>query len=187
MTVKAYPDTPVTTGLIQFDAQGISQDAYWDIISTYLFITPSFPSASTFSFAIYSTASFYISLFAINRTTGDVDTLLRPLTSVLDQQDVKFVSSATTFPTFQEAFSSVPAFQDTDIGSFQIGNRLLPVSSWKDNNTLVALVDVLRGVANAGGGILDVTVRPSLKVAGYPDNAVLPAWRDTLHSVFITL
>jgi len=49
------------------------------------------------------------------------------------------------------------------------------------------LVNVLRGVANAGGGILDVTVRPGLEVAGSPNNAVLPAWRDALHSLFVTL
>lgn len=185
--MKAYPDTHVTAGSIQFDSQGISQDAYWDIISTYLSITPAFPSANIFSFAIYSNASFFMPLFAVNRTASDVSTILRPLTSAIEQQGFRNSTSATTFPTFLEAFSSVPAFQDTDIGVFQIGNRLLPASLWKDNSTVAALVNVLRGVANAGGGILDVTVRPGLEVAGSPNNAVLPAWRDALHSLFVTL
>ena len=187
ITVKAYPDAPVTAKILQFSSQGISQDTYWNIISTYLSITPSFPPANTFAFAIFSNASFYVPMFAVNRTTTDIDNLLRPLTSALDQQGIKFVTSATTFPTYLEAFSSVAIFQNSPVGTFQIGNRLLPVSLWKDNSSLATLVDVLRGVADNGGGLLDVTVQPSLAVAGYPDNAVLPAWRDTLHSVFVTL
>lgn len=186
MTIKAFPDLPVTVGLLSFASDGLTQDVYWDIISTYIASSPQIADAKAFAFSTFSAAGFSLTpLFAVDSTEDQARGLISPLVKKLDAHGVQYLSSVKTFPTYSEAFSSVPAFQYEyqDISNFQLGNRLLPKSLWESNSTFNELVAALRSVADAGGALLDVATHPTLEVAGFPENAVLPAWRNSFHSM----
>lgn len=150
-------------------------------------ISTSFPSNKIFTFAIYSNSSFFMPVFGVNRTVQDVTNVFQPLTAALGVQNITNSTSLQTFPTFLDAFNSEATFQNSAVAAFQIGNRLIPTSFFNGNSSVTQLVNVIRSLADSGAGLLDVTVSPTLQVAGNPNNAVLPAWRENLHIVFVTL
>ncbi|KAJ6545271.1 hypothetical protein B0H19DRAFT_1238223 [Mycena capillaripes] len=89
---------------------------------------------------------------------------LLPLLGRLDTHDIKYATSLRTHPRFWNASRSTATLDDYGVGLWHFGGRLLPAS-----------LDTIED----DGIAFDVAVHPSLAVAGNPDNAVLPAWRET--------
>ncbi|KAG9218411.1 hypothetical protein CCMSSC00406_0007988 [Pleurotus cornucopiae] len=179
VTIKAYPDVPVTIASLAFATQGISQDTFWKAIAAYQRNTPRLTDAKVFSFAVYSLAGFSLDpVFAPGLTVDEVNALLKPFIDDLNELGIQYMHSVSNHPGYLAAFSSVPAFQGAEIANFQIGNRLLPRRLWEDESSFEDLMNTLKSIANQGGALLDIAVRPTLEVAGYPDNAILPAWRN---------
>ncbi|KAK7441353.1 hypothetical protein VKT23_016600 [Stygiomarasmius scandens] len=190
VTVKAHTDAPSTVALIRFTSEGISQDDYWKAVTSYLEITSRITDFKAFGFATYSAADFFLTpLFAFNRTVEEVKEILHPFTNGLKDLKIQYMYTVNQFPTYADAFKSVPAFDvaNTDIANFQIGSRILPASIFDNNASLLELKKIVHNVADAGGAILDITVKPSLEAGGYPNNAVLPAWRNALKSMGVIL
>ncbi|KIK60261.1 hypothetical protein GYMLUDRAFT_1000244 [Collybiopsis luxurians FD-317 M1] len=186
VTVKAHPDLPITVALLSFSAGGTSKKNYWKAISAFQADTPHFIAARASAFITFSASGFNLTpLFAVNSSVEQVKELLNPFMMTLDSLGIKSLSSIQSYPTYAEAFGSVPSFQteNQDIANFQLGNRLLPRYLWDNNVSLSRLMGVLNDIVDGGGTILDVMVSPTLQIAGYPNNAVLPAWRNAFHAV----
>ena len=70
------------------------------------------------------------------------------------------------------------------------GSRLFPRANWEDPTKLSQIVEAFRYVLDQGGSVTGVSVAGSplgegvTKRGEYPDNAVNPAWRETvLHAI----
>lgn len=179
-------DRPITVAILRFTPEGITQDAYWKGIASYLAHTPAFKAAKAMAFTVISPLEFVITpLFAVDRTVDEVKELLQPITSTLDNLNIEYLYLVNTYPTYAEAFASVPAFQlqNQDIANFQLANRLLPTSLWDDKKSAEEVLAALRAITDGGGFAMDVLAHPTLEVAGHPNNAVHPAWRDASHCV----
>lgn len=179
MTIKAHEDAPVTIATVEFTSEDLSADIFWAGINAYHASTPSYTLAGGFALAGYTTKWFRLAPLAFpNLTSTAVALLVQPLLTSLDVLDIKYQHSLVTYPGFLNASRSIASLEDYTVGTWHFGGRLLPGSLWKDPESFSRMTRVIRDIIEDGGISFDVAVRPSMQVAGNPDNAVLPAWRE---------
>ncbi|KAF7333170.1 Fad binding domain protein [Mycena venus] len=110
---------------------------------------------------------------------------------------INFTSEGISQDTYWQAIdayqASTPALTDARVWGYGtihyhniyaqpdmlVGSRLLPRSLWEDPEQLKSLQSTIRSIVEEGTTAVDFIQRPTLEVAGNPDNAVLPAWRNT--------
>ncbi|KAH9486298.1 FAD-linked oxidoreductase patO [Psilocybe cubensis] len=177
MTAKIFPDVHVTSAVITAPQGTISNDTFWDFISFYHTLVPSYVDAGAYAYAFYNVGYFQLwPLFVPNKTTEEVNDLVAPLTAKLAELGFNFTSSIDTYPTFKQAYDA--SFGAINTGEFQFGGRLIPRSTLLTNGT--ALTNTVRHIAEGGAAIIEVGIAPSEAVGGNPGNSVLPAWRDSV-------
>ncbi|KAF7343032.1 FAD binding domain protein [Mycena venus] len=180
VTLKAYKDVPVTVASVDFTSHNLSTETFWAGINAYHASTLSYTAAGGFALAGYTTTWFRLKPLALpGLTPSAAALLLQPLLTRLDTLGIEYTSSVTTHPGFLNASQSVGTLEDYGVGMWHFGGRLLPGSLWADPDAFRHMTSVIRDIIEDGGIAFDVAIRPSLEVAGNPDNAVLPAWRDT--------
>ncbi|THU90643.1 FAD binding domain protein [Dendrothele bispora CBS 962.96] len=181
VTVKAHQDLPVTVASLNFTSDGISQDLYWQAIDTYQTITPSLTDARIWAFAGYSNSTFSLyPVYGVNKTVAEVMALLRPLLNTLDSMGINYTTGADTYNTYLDAYNSGTIFKSATVGNIVFDSRLLPRSLWDNSEKLASLQKIIRGLVNQNRLIFDFTKSATLEVAGHPQNAVLPAWRNSI-------
>lgn len=184
MTVKAHKDAPLSFATIEFTSEGLLADTFWAGINTYHASTPAYTAAGGFAIATYTTEMFSLSpLVFPNLSSTDAALLIQPFLKTLDALKIKYTHSLVTHPGFLSASQSLASIS---VGTGQFGGRLLPGSLWKDPGSFARMTRVIRDIIEDGGSCFDVALHPSIEVAGNPNNAVLPAWRDA-ERLFITV
>ncbi|KAJ7098272.1 FAD binding domain protein [Mycena epipterygia] len=180
VTIKAHKDLPITVATIEFTSDNLSSDTFWAGINAFHASTPSYTAVGAFALAVYTTEFFQMKPLAFpNLTSSGVGELVQPLLSRLDSLGIKYDHSLVTHPGFLNTTRSIAELEDYVVGVWHFGGRLLPGSLWEDPKSFSRMTKVIRDIIEDGGIAFDVTVRPSLQVSGNPDNAVLPAWRET--------
>ncbi|KAJ7510641.1 hypothetical protein B0H11DRAFT_1701228 [Mycena galericulata] len=178
MTIKAHKDTPIVVATLEFTSEGISADTFWEGIDAYFFRTPLFTMQGAFGLATYTTDFFRLAPLAFpNGTSTAVARLLHPMLNWLDILHIKYKHTLVTYPGFLNASQSVASVVDYTVGTWHFGGRLFPISLWKPE-PYRRMRRVVRDIVENGGITFDVALRPSMEVAGNPNNAVLPAWRE---------
>jgi FAD/FMN-containing dehydrogenase len=117
-----------------------------------------------------------------NVTVSQLKEILTPLMDKLDELDIKYTSFFGQFDSYLAFFNAM--FAPIQVGIAQYGGRLIPRSVVENNGT--ALTDAYRFINEQGAQFIGVAANTSLARAGYPDNAVNPAWRDNLIDTVIT-
>ncbi|KAJ6467330.1 hypothetical protein C8R45DRAFT_1019750 [Mycena sanguinolenta] len=180
VTVKAFQDLPVTIASINFTSEGISQDTYWQAIDAYQASTPALTDAKVWGMAQYTAATFTLNpVFGVNKSSSEVTALIQPLLDTLDNLGVNYVSATNTYSGYLDAYNTLTFLKDFKVADILVGSRLLPRSLWEDLETLHSLQSTIRSILEGGTAVVDFILRPTLEVAGNPNNAVLPAWRNT--------
>lgn len=170
----------MTIASVDFTSDNLSPETFWAGINAYHASTPSYTAAGGFALASYTTTWFRLKPLALPRLTPSAAAqLLQPLLTRLDDLGIEYTSSVTTHPGFLNASHSVATLEDYGVGMWHFGGRLLPGSLWADPVSFSRMTRVIRDIIEDGGIAFDVAIRPSLEVAGNPDDAVLPGWRDT--------
>ncbi|KAJ6449463.1 hypothetical protein C8R45DRAFT_1044851 [Mycena sanguinolenta] len=168
VTVKAFQHLPVTIASINFTSEGISQDTYWKAIDAYEASTPALTDAKVWGMAQYTNMTFTLNpVFGVNKSSSEVTALIQPLFYTLDKLGVDDVTATKTYSGYLEAYNTLTFLKDFKVADILVGSRLLPRSLWEDPETLRRTAAV------------DFILRPTMEVAGNPNNAVLPAWRNT--------
>ncbi|KAL0564620.1 hypothetical protein V5O48_017423 [Marasmius crinis-equi] len=187
MTVKVHKDLPVTIASINFTADGLAQDKYWEAIDAYQGTTPNFTDARMFTLAQYTDDSFKLyPIFAPNKTTAETSALIQPFLNTLDRLGVNYTTAADMYDGYLPAYDSVGMWQEFPIAIGVTGSRILPRSLWEDQTKLSTLKKTIRGIVDGGGAAFDFSIRPTLATSGNPQNAVLPAWRNA-ERLFLTI
>ncbi|TFK32904.1 FAD binding domain protein [Crucibulum laeve] len=189
VTVKVFPDVPVVVGRLNFASFGISEDLYWDSISVFQDHTPVFTDGNSYAAAFYDKSTFTLSMFAVNNSRSGFLQLVKPITSRLNVIGISFNLSVSPFTDLRSAFLNL--FGDTQSRDIYASNsigvtttRLLP--RLQSTEIALKIKQLTRKLANAGGSVVDLPLRPTLKIAGNPENAVLPAWRNSERHFILT-
>ncbi|KAJ8085852.1 hypothetical protein PM082_004671 [Marasmius tenuissimus] len=177
VTIKAYEDHPSTLAFLNFTSDGIPPETYWDALQTYLALTPTLTAAQLVSSASLHGERFSLSpLFGFNKTSTEIANLINPFLKRLDNLGINYTHSITTYPTYLDAYRNLHDLGS--IGQFLLGGWLMPRSVWKDTGDFEAFTEAVRGILDDGGIAVTFAMRATREVAGDPENAVLPAWRE---------
>ncbi|KAL0064816.1 hypothetical protein AAF712_008213 [Marasmius tenuissimus] len=177
VTVKAHLDAHVSVGFLNFTVTTGTED-YWKAVHAYQAIIPNITDSKMSALATYSPPAFGITpIVALNKSESDIREVFQPLVQTLDALGVN--CSFTTFSkaTYLEGYKNA-GFPETPVGGQLNGGRLLPRSLWESEASFDALKNTIRGVIDSGAAAWEITLRPTLEVAGHPENAILPAWRE---------
>ncbi|KXH43236.1 long-chain-fatty-acid-CoA ligase [Colletotrichum nymphaeae SA-01] len=187
LTVRAYPDAYIGGATLAFSTAGVAKDDFWNFFKSWQDLLPSLTTAGgTAGYAVTKDAFFIAPITLPGWTKQQVSGLISPLVDRLDELGVQYMLEVTSEPTFLKHYSKhggpLPRGPYTIHHLF--GGRMIPRSIVEENST--ALVGAFRSIledtdAFLGFVALDVKQAPGREPVA--DNAVLPAWRDTLITV----
>jgi FAD/FMN-containing dehydrogenase len=184
VTIKAYPDFPVTTTTLAFSpSTTVSLANFWAGVRAYFnyFIPHSNAGIYSYIFGIpgpsptFSIAPF----FAPNKTSAQTLALLSPWLNDLAALNITLTPTFTTHPNFLSAWqANFP--QEGVGGAFIFGSRLFPRSNWLSKTSLDATFNAWKESIDAGGFCLTFNFAPRYYGPGSDPTSVNPAWRETV-------
>jgi hypothetical protein len=184
LTAKVHADMPTTGAYVNFTIAGISQDTFWEAIEAYHAKLPSIVDAGIMTFYFATDATFSMAISAPGVPISVVQTLLEHFTGTMARLNIKYFSVFDEFPGYHSMFKTIWEPLQVPAETTQEGSRLILRSTIEQNTS--EFIAVLRGLATDGLLIGGSSVNVSKAVTGDADNAVLPAWRDTLiHSILV--
>ena len=186
MTVKAHAEVPVSAANLTFTKTGsIATETFYEAVAAYhAQLLPPLVDAGAMSIATFSNTSFTVSpIIAPDIPAASLNDLLKPFTNTLGNLGIEYKLTLRQFPTFLSAYSAMQGH--IGVGFGQYGSRLIPRSVVLEDS--VGLTAAFRNITEDGGLLITVGLNVSKAVAGNVENAVLPAWRETLvHAVVVT-
>jgi hypothetical protein len=91
LTVKTYPDVPASTANLTFLTLGVSSEAFYDAVHTFLTKLPGITDAGATCIWLLTEDSFTLSpASAPNMTSQELQNLLQPVLDSLDQNNVPY-------------------------------------------------------------------------------------------------
>jgi hypothetical protein len=184
VTIRAHPAIPITQ--VSFTFTHSSSDTFWAGVKAYWkhFIT--YSDAGIYSyFFIFPPSPQHLfilqSFWAPNKTTEETAALLKPWLDDLAALNISVTPSYTTYPTPYPAIMAAFPLETVQSLNSILGSRLFPRSSWKDPAKSNQTFDAWSAARNSS---LYVSFNIRAPNVFGVDNAVLPAWRETvLHSI----
>ncbi|KAF9631087.1 putative fad fmn-containing isoamyl alcohol oxidase protein [Lasiodiplodia theobromae] len=185
MTAKLYEDIPVSGANISFASANITADSFWNAIEKWSEVISPLLDKGIVANSYAMNTSFAIApITAPGITADELSSLLQPYLSHLDSLGIQYQHSVVQFPGYLAQHDAMTPVQG--VGTTQGGSWIIPRAVVRERND--ELTAAFRSVANDGGIVVNLHLRPSKEVAGDVDNAVLPAWRDAdMASVIATL
>lgn len=177
VTYKVYKDVPVTGTKLDFSkSNGTTDASYWEAIDFWHSLVPNITDLGGYTFTIYGSDSFSMSpLLVPNRTLDEVLRLIQPFHDKLGSLGIEYSSTTESFPAYLGAWKALIGQEGAGEGA-HLTTRLL------SRNTLLEspqqLSKVVRKMTDDGAQLLEMTIGAKMSVAGNPDNAVNPAWRN---------
>ena len=187
MTVKAHPDSVTTVATISWTHDGGDKQVrkWWEAVTFFHSLTPGYTDAGAFSIDVYFPRTFSLTpWFGPGFTAEEANAQLAPLVGKLRELELQHTVNITEFrgylPAYNAAFGNVEV-----VGVVQMGGWMIPRSLVQNEPGRVQ--ETLKGIIDSGSLILEITTRPTLEIAGFPDNAVLPAWRDNQLNLVVAM
>lgn len=183
LIVKAHKDIPVSAANLTFSNEGITADTFYAGVAAYHASLAPIVDAGAMSISMVTNTSFLISpVTAPGIPKAQLKKLLEPLLSKFRKLGIKYTLTVRQFPGYLPEFTEMQFH--IQVGTAQYGGRLIRRSVIETKND--ALTAAVRNITEDGGSFIGVALNVSKAVAGDVDNAVLPAWRDTLLDVVIS-
>ncbi|OTA91975.1 hypothetical protein M434DRAFT_388087 [Hypoxylon sp. CO27-5] len=194
VVVKAYPKIKVTT-LTYVLATGptVTAEQFWAALRAFFdgFIT--YTDAGNYEyFRIQNLGNGQFSSdmgpwFAPGMSRAQLESLVVPLFAKFKALGVEVDPVYTEYDDFYDAWYASFPVEPWGSNAIRQASRLFPKSNWQDVAKLNATFDTIKSVVEEGGYIVAFNIAAAPKT-GYPDNAVNPAWRNTvMHAIMATL
>jgi len=117
LTSKAHPDTPTSGANLTFTSDGVSQDAYYEAITTWHSSLAEAVDAGTMSVWFFTNESFILSpMTGPDVTVDELKYFLKPLMDKLDELDIKYTSYFGQFGSYLEHFNTM--FAPIQVGTY---------------------------------------------------------------------
>ena len=204
VTFKVYPVMKATAVQFSFASNstaegGVSVEKFWGGVRAYFDYFIEHTEAGAYSyFSIVGTAPGeymfnMLPFFAPNMTQVETAELLKPWLD--DLKGLGIVMDPVYFPAdnFHDAWDAGFPLEAVGGSAAKTGGRLFPRKNWEDEGLLNATFDAIKYPVEEGGMFLGFNIAaPGLGRRGQggsgaavvPDNAVNPAWRETvLHAI----
>ncbi|KAF8242132.1 FAD/FMN-containing isoamyl alcohol oxidase MreA [Wilcoxina mikolae CBS 423.85] len=186
MTVKAYDDEVTSVAKVSWIHDGSVEQVkrYWDSVDFFHHQSIGYTNRGVMSVNVYFSGSFSLSpFFAPGLTKGETTALLNPLVTKLQELQLNHTVNITEYPGYLPAF--LGGFDAIQVGIVQYGSRLIPRKTVLNDRK--RLQKTIRRIIDNGSLIFEVMTHPSREIAGFPENAVLPAWRDNQLNLVVTI
>ncbi|KAH8728568.1 hypothetical protein GQ44DRAFT_674864 [Phaeosphaeriaceae sp. PMI808] len=188
VTIKVYRDMPVATASWTLESSKIGKDKFWAGIkaffdraidnvdagsSSYFTVTP---SGQNFIFVMQA-------VFAPNKTSSQLNTLLAPYFTKLTSQNIPFSPKITEYRSFYPAWQSAFPLERSDV-SQAISSRLIPRSNFASETGRNTTFAVLRQTVESGLFLIGTNIATR---GTNPDNAVNPAFRSSIYNIITAM
>ena len=189
VTIKAFPDMPVSTATWTFSTATLGKDRFWKAVRACVDRFIPHADAGTYGyFTILPAGADLVfnmqPLFAPNQTSAQLNTLLTPLFTALQSLNVPFSPKITQYKGFYPAWQAQFPLEPMSDVQGATASRLFPRSNFASETGRNITFGVIQEAVNAGGTIIAFNMAPTLARGGNPDNAVNPAWRNSvLHAI----
>ncbi|KAI1635311.1 FAD binding domain-containing protein [Biscogniauxia mediterranea] len=194
VVVKAHPKIGVTTlNYTLATSNTTTADQFWAALRAFFdgFIT--YTSAGNYEyFRIQNLGGgqYYSDMgpwFAPGMTRYDLESLVAPLFERFRTLGVEVNPVYQEYTDFYDAWYASFPVEAWGSNAIRQASRLFPRSNWEDATKLNATFDAIKSVVEEGGFVIAFNIAATPKT-GYPDNAINPAWRDTvMHAIMATL
>ena len=181
LTSKAHIDIPVSGANLTFSSEGISKDTFYAAVTAWHENLPKLVDRGAMTVYYVTSSAFTLTPFTKPKIpASEALELLTPFLNALHHLGIKYnITGPTDFPTYLDEFNT---FQlPIEVGTAQYGGRLIPRSVVETNNE--GLTAAIRDINERESAPLfcgvGLNVSRSVVVGGV-ENAVLPAWRETL-------
>jgi hypothetical protein len=186
VTLKLHPDGPVGGAGLTFNDSHVGNDAFWRAIGAWhTALPPIVDDGSVVTYMLLNGVFTIYSVTAPGRTAAQVSALFAPFLAELTSRNISYTFTPKEVPTFLDHFER--DFGPLPYGPFPVsqltGSRLLPRVAVSQPIKNAAITQALRTVTASGNfylGCNAINVGSSPRHSTYPDNAVLPAWRDAI-------
>ncbi|KAK1970717.1 FAD binding domain-containing protein [Colletotrichum sublineola] len=183
MTVKAFPDSIVSSANLTFATTGISDDAFYGVVKTYLTSLPKIVDAGAVSIWLLGGGAFLMQPTTLpNKTKEELQTLMQPTLDALNAAGIQYDYHINQYNTFLDSYNDMNP--EPAVTEFNIGGRLMPRTLVADNASADNLTQTLRSIVNDGGLISGLSINVA-RPDGVVPNAVTPAWRSALFSAVV--
>jgi FAD/FMN-containing dehydrogenase len=191
MTTRIFVDGQVGGARLRFGAASADQtDQYWEAIEAWhVWLDSYVEGGNTVEYEVLATSFEAIGFTVPNQNADGVDKLLAPYLQVLDSLGLSYNYSSHTSPDYFHHF-------ETDFGPLPYGrtpattllsNRLIPRSVVEDAESRTAFIQAIQNLTAYQDGYFFLGCEGvRVNSTNHPDNAVLPAWRDTLGVCSVT-
>ena len=192
LTAKAHQDIPTSGANLTFSSVGLSRDTYWEAVAAWNTNLPNIVDAGGMTIWTVTADTFVLTPFTgPGIPATQALELLQPFLDILHRLNISYqMTGPTDFPTYLDEFHT---FQlPIGIATSQYGGRLIPRSVVEnDNDGLVAAIrniteDTTPNANPAFTGVGLNVNKSAVRGTQQVDNAVLPAWRDTLIDSVLT-
>lgn len=190
LTAKAHTDIPTSGTNLTFSSAGITTDTYYAAIAAWHTVLPSIVDAGGMTVWFVTSEAFVLPSFhGPGIPATQAKELLQPFLDTLHSLNIKYdMTGPMDFPTYLDEFTAF-AFP-LDVGVSQYGGRLIPRSVVeKDNEGLVAAIRNITEDKTTQSTFVGVGLnvkKSSARGSTNVNNAVLPAWRETLMASVVT-
>lgn len=190
VVLKVYPKMRVSVATWSFTTSAnVSTEAFWGGVRAYYDEFVRFTDKGTYSyFQLVGTGpgSFVFSMapfVAPGMTKTDLEALLKPMFTKLSALGIAVTPVYNEYSSFKPAWEKHFPLESVGTATLKTASRLFPKANWLDAAKADATFNVLRETVEGGTVMLGFNIAAPLK-SGNPDNAVNPAWRNTvMHAI----
>lgn len=191
MTVKIYPEGPVGSASLKLNNTQEDQGAYLEAMEAWWKILPEIVDTGATALWTIEKDGFNLqSLIAVNKSADEVDTMIAPFLSTLDDLSLPYDFSTEESATYYEHYNKIngPLPYGNYPVSMLFDSRFIPRAITGDPARVTNLTETMESVTN-GNDEADWQIgckALNVKDTEHPDNAVAPFWRDAI-AVCITI
>ncbi|KAF3401999.1 putative FAD-linked oxidoreductase, partial [Penicillium rolfsii] len=186
MTVKAFPDFPVTGAVLQFSNDDPSSSRFFEAVESYHHHLPTYTAAGGMAIAEISRSSFLLTPLTLPAYTAkQAKALLQPFLQNLHELNISYSLDITHSPSFYQHYMKLIEPNPTQlVQNGQYGGRLIPLNLIQKNNSL--LTDAIEKITADDVTFVGIGINVGSSVTGDVWNSVLPAWRTAAMTVILS-
>ncbi|EON95608.1 putative fad binding domain protein [Phaeoacremonium minimum UCRPA7] len=190
LVIAAYPKVKITTLTYSFSTSDtVDMDTFWAGVDVFWTTFPAAADAGHyryFTLLCLSADSCSFSMgphWANGMNTAQLTAFNAPFFANLSALGIDVTDQVyTEYDGVYNAFTNTFAESTEVVGgwSYHTGSRLFPRSNWNDSSKLAVQSSAIRKAAQDAGMMLGYNFAPATNPSVNQDNAVNPAWRNTL-------
>jgi FAD/FMN-containing dehydrogenase len=182
-TIRIHADGPVINPQLGIAVGNVNNDTYWEAVTTIFATLPDLLEGNNNS-AQFTTWNDNIGvLFTFpDQTRKRAENTLAPLRKGLDRVGIPYVLNYAEHETYEAFYGSLygPLPFGTQPPTTLLNSRIVPKRVIEKRSSLKKLIEAIRLTTEQGDFKVDCSAADVSQGQAVADNAVLPAWRDSI-------